>query len=206
MSNPLNSKVLFLNSAWQPLREGCVRDAILAMNSGVGEDKAALALDIEYENEGDEKPSYMNPVSWEEWLKLPIRGFDEIVHSPKISVRAPTVCIAVNYQKIPLHRPRPSRKAIYERDKGRCIYTGKQVPYGQFDLEHIMPKSRGGKDTFENLAVACKEVNNFKGDRTPEEAGLKLLWKPKAPNPVPVSALITQAKHRDWNIFLVKNH
>jgi len=204
--NPLNAKVLMLNSAWQPLRETCVRDAILAMCSGTGDDKAALALDIQFDNDKDDKPAYVNPVGWEEWVTLPIRDSDLAIHSAKLAVRAPTVCIAVNYQKIPLHRPRPSRKSIYERDKGRCIYTGKQVSYGAFDLEHIMPRSRGGKDTFENLAVSCKDINNFKGDRTPEEAGLKLLWKPKAPNAVPVSALITQAKHRDWNMFLVKNH
>jgi len=195
-----------LNSAWQPIRESTVRESLLAMCSDTGDGGAALALDIQFENEDDDKPAYVNPVAWEEWITLPIRESDAVIHSAKLAVRAPTVCIAVNYQKIPLHRPRPSRKTIYERDGGRCIYTGKKLSYGQFDLEHIVPKSRGGKDAFENLAVACKEVNNFKGDRTPEEAGLKLLWKPKAPNPMPVSALITQAKHRDWNIFLVKNH
>jgi 5-methylcytosine-specific restriction endonuclease McrA len=203
----LDSKsVLVLNSAWQPISIKTIREAILSLCSGTGDDKAALALDIQFENEDDEKPSYVNPVGWDEWITLPIRESDAVIHSAKLAVRAPTVCIAVNYQKIPLHRPRPSRKSIYERDKGRCIYTGKQVSYGAFDLEHIMPRSRGGKDTFENLAVSCKDVNNFKGDRTPEEAGLKLLWKPKAPAAMPVSALITQAKHRDWEMFLVKNH
>lgn len=204
MSNPLNSKVLFLNAAWQPIREGTVEDALTDMNSGNGD--VVVALDIHYQSPEDTLPSSVIPTGWEEWVKLPVREYDEAIRTVRMTLRAPTVCIAKNYHKVPMHRPRPSRRAIYERDKGRCIYTGKQVPYGQFDLEHIMPKSRGGKDTFENLAVACKEVNNFKGDRTPEEAGLKLLWKPKAPNPVPVSALITQAKHRDWNIFLVKNH
>lgn len=203
----LDSKsVLVLNSAWQPISIKTIREAILSLCSGIGDDKAALALDIQFENEHDEKPAYVNPVAWDEWITLPIRDSDAVIHSAKLAVRAPTVCIAVNYQKIPLHRPRPSRKSIYERDKGRCIYTGKQVSYGAFDLEHIMPRSRGGKDTFENLAVSCKDVNNFKGDRTPEEAGLKLLWKPKAPAAMPVSALITQAKHRDWEMFLVKNH
>lgn len=73
-----------------------------------------------------------------------------------------------------------SRKNILRRDGYRCQYCGKH--YHHLTIDHVIPKRRGGKDTWENLVSACVRCNNFKGDRTPEEADMPLLKKPKKPH------------------------
>ncbi|HPD33070.1 MAG TPA: HNH endonuclease [Candidatus Kapabacteria bacterium] len=73
-----------------------------------------------------------------------------------------------------------SRKNIFRRDGMQCQYCGKKNV--QLTVDHIIPRSRGGTDTWENLATACVTCNNKKGNRTPEEAGMKLLAIPKKPN------------------------
>ena len=73
-----------------------------------------------------------------------------------------------------------SRKNVIRRDGGKCQYCGKAA--NPLTVDHIMPRSRGGEDTWENLTTACMYCNNKKGDRTPEEARMPLLNKPKRPS------------------------
>ncbi len=213
MSNILDKPiVLALNANWLPIRTCSVRQAILAMNSsGVNNDSAAVGLDIQYKQNSDgsydfSEPLAMIPTPWAEWIKLPVRSIDERVRSALLDVRVPTVVISLGYKKMPNKTFRPSKKTIYERDKGICQYTGKSLSFKQGTLDHITPRSKGGKDTFENLVLACPDINHRKGNKSNEEAGLKLLKKPKAPLPVPAIALITEARSFDWQWFLIKNH
>jgi len=74
-----------------------------------------------------------------------------------------------------------TRKNVWLRDKGLCQYCGKFVPLKDMHWEHVIPKKRGGKTNWQNIACACLKCNQKKADRTPEEAGMKLLRTPKAP-------------------------
>ena len=140
------------------------------------------------------------PVTWEEWITLPIRDQDEAVHTVRGQIRVPTVIVAVNYAKVPKKRPKLCAKAIRERDGNRCQYTGRVLHPNEGSLDHVVPRSRGGKDAWENLVWSAKEVNQRKADRLPHEAGLKLLSVPRAPKELPVSALIrNSAKLRTGN-------
>lgn len=211
MSNILDQPiVLALNSAWLPIGVRSVREAILAMTAcGPSSDRAAVALDIQYKQNEDGSLDFgevvsMIPTDWDEWCKLPVRSHDASVNSARLNLRAPTVVIAKNYHKMPRKSFRPSKKTIYERDKGICQYTGQQLSYGKSTLDHVLAKSKGGKDTFENLVLCAPEVNHAKGNKSNKEAGLKLLRKPVAPLPVPAMALITQARHIDWSWFVNK--
>lgn len=203
---------LCLNADWQPIRTTCPREAILAMNSTgdvKSKDRAAVALDIQYELNEDgtydftKMPNFA-PTGWADWIKLPIRPFDEVINSARFAIRVPTVVIAVHYHKMPMKSFRASKKTIYERDKGVCQYTGQKLSYKEATLDHIHPRSKGGKDTFENLVLSAPKVNHEKGNKSNKEAGLKLLRKPVAPLPVPAIALITEARHADWQWFLAK--
>ena len=200
--------VLSLNRAWQVIGHRTVRQALVALNGG---DSAALppalGLDIAYGRHAGgawdfSRPLYLNPLPWGEWLKLPVRDFDLAVNTPRQAVRVPTVMIATNYAKMPLRAPRLTREAIYERDGGVCQYTGEYVGRGAGNLDHVVPRSRGGRDTFENLVWASCEINALKANRLPHEAGLRLLRRPSAPRPLPVSALIREARHPDWRHFI----
>ena len=104
---------------------------------------------------------------------------------------------------VPKKRPKLCARAIRERDGNRCQYTGALLRPDEGSLDHVLPRSRGGKDTWENLVWSSKEVNTRKGNRLPHEAGLKLLNEPRAPKELPVSALIRNAHGiAEWKLFL----
>ena len=75
-----------------------------------------------------------------------------------------------------------TKRNIYIRDKYRCQYTGKQLKFNEANIDHVVPKAKGGKNTWDNLVVCSKDINSIKGDKTNEEAGLKLIKKPTKPS------------------------
>jgi 5-methylcytosine-specific restriction endonuclease McrA len=111
--------------------------------------------------------------------------------------------VAVNYAKVPKKRPKLCARTIRERDHNRCQYTGRVLRPDEGSLDHVVPRSRGGRDSWENLVWASKEVNQRKADRLPHEAGLKLLTAPRVPKELPVTALLRNAHGvAEWKIFL----
>jgi 5-methylcytosine-specific restriction endonuclease McrA len=192
MSNILNKAiVLVLNRNWQAINVRTPQEAFCMMATNV-----ATGLEIEGED-------HIRPVTWEEWITLPVREQDEAVHTVRGAIRVPTVIVAVNYAKVPKKRPKLSARSIRERDSNRCQYTGRLLRPEEGSLDHAVPRSRGGKDIWENLVWSAKEVNQRKADRLPLEAGLKLLSVPRAPKERPVSALIRNtAEVEDWKLFL----
>jgi hypothetical protein len=80
-----------------------------------------------------------------------------------------------------------SRYMLYKRDHGKCSYCGKEITQKEATIDHITPKSKGGLNVWENLALACKKCNCFKDDRTLKESGMKLLIKPYNPKKCGIS-------------------
>lgn len=159
--------------------------------------KVATALEID-------GASQIRPVSWEEWARLPIRECDHAVRTVRGPIRVPTVIVAVNFAAVPRRRPRLCAKAIRERDGNRCQYTGRLLRPDEGSLDHIRPRSQGGKDEWDNLVWADRAVNARKGNRLPHEAGLKLISVPRAPKEMPVSALIRNVQGiADWDLFVM---
>src|ERR1041384_1808255 len=191
MSDMLNKNiVLVLNRNWQAINTRTPSDAFCQMATNV-----ATALDID----GDS----IRPVSWDEWLTLPIRDQDNAVQTVRGAIRVPTVIVALNYARVPKKRPKLCAKTIRERDGNRCQYTGKLLKPQEGSLDHVLPRSRGGKDEWENLVWSSKDVNARKGNRLPHEAGLKLLNAPRAPEQLPVTALLrTVHGVAEWKLFL----
>src|SRR5262245_137988 len=192
MSEILNkSIVLVLNRNWQAINVRTPQEAFCMMATNV-----ATGLEIEGED-------HMRPVTWEEWIKLPVREQDESVYTVRGEIRVPTVIVAVNYAKVPKKRPKLCARTIRERDRNRCQCTGRVLRPDEGSLDHVVPRSRGGKDAWENLVWSAKEVNQKKADRLPREAGLKLLSVPRAPKERPASALIRNAYEvADWKVFV----
>jgi 5-methylcytosine-specific restriction endonuclease McrA len=192
MNDILNkSLVLVLNRNWQAINIRTPADAFCQMATNV-----ATALDIE----GDE---HIRPVQWAEWITLPVRPQDYVVQTVRGAIRVPTVIVAVNFAKVPKKRPRLCAKSIRERDGNRCQYTGRPLRPDEGSLDHVLPRSRGGADSWENLVWAAKDVNQRKADRLPHEAGLKLLTVPRAPKELPTTELIRNAHGvAEWNLFL----
>ena len=192
MNDILNkATVLVLNRNWQAINVRTPADAFCQMAIN-----AATALDIE----GSDA---MRPVTWAEWLTLPVRANDNAVGTPRGLIRVPTVIVCVNYARVPKKRPTFSARTIRERDRNRCQYTGKTLRVDEGNIDHIIPRSRGGKTTWENCVLASKEINAKKANRLPHEAGLRLLTVPRVPRELPVTMTIRNPHGiADWDPFL----
>jgi 5-methylcytosine-specific restriction endonuclease McrA len=90
----------------------------------------------------------------------------------------PSVIRLKTYRHIPIRLQLVTRKNLYARDGNTCMYCGEKFHGADLTLDHIIPKSRGGDGSWHNLVCACKKCNHRKADRTPEEAGMKLLRRP----------------------------
>lgn len=183
--------VLVLNRNWQAIHTKTPADAFCMMASG-----AATGLDVQ----GDD---FIVPVRWDDWLKLPVREEDRAVQTPRGPVRVPTVIVAANYAKVPVRRPRLGARGIWERDGGVCQYTGRMLAPHEGNIDHVVPRSRGGATSWENCVLSHRDVNSKKGARMPQEAGLRLLRKPHVPKAMPATAFITNHHSiQDWLRFL----
>jgi len=206
--NVIHQPVLCLNGLWQALNTKTVKEALIAMLGGVdGRSPAALAIDMNFPVDGDgnidwDSPEYVQPVDWDTWSKLPVRDYDLAIHTSTMTIRAPRVIIQPNYSKMPVVNPRPTKESIRKRDGGVCQYTGRTLSWREGNIDHVVPRSQGGKNTFENMVWCHKDINSRKADKTPEQAGLKLIRKPKAPRAIPVSSTIQIAHHPSWVHFL----
>ena len=192
MTDILNkATVLVLNRHWQAINVRTPAEAFCQMATNV-----ATGLEIEREE-------HIRPVKWDEWIRLPIREQDEAVHTVRGPIRVPTVIVAVNFGKVPKKRPKLCARSIRERDGNRCQYTGRLLHPHEGSLDHVVPRSRGGRDAWENLVWSAKDVNQRKADRLPQEAGLKLLSVPRAPKELPMTEFIrTKPRVADWELFL----
>ncbi|HSH92715.1 MAG TPA: HNH endonuclease domain-containing protein [Roseimicrobium sp.] len=209
MNDILNKNiVLVLNRNWQAINIRTPADAFCQMATN-----AATALDIEPEGTSEPDPfrtphsgfraSAIRPVKWDEWITLPVREGDNAVRTARGAIRVPAVIVAVNFAKVPKRRPTLNARNIRERDGNRCQYSGRMLHPDEGSLDHVVPRSRGGADTWENLVWSAKDVNQRKADRLPHEAGLKLLATPRAPKELPVTALLRNAHGvAEWKLFL----
>ena len=192
MSSYLDKNVvLVLNRSWQAIATITPVDAFCHMSADT-----AHGLDIQSHD-------HMQPTPWEEWLKLPVRDCDNATGTVRGAVRIPTVLVLTNYAKVPMYRPKFGIRSIWLRDEGRCQYTGRILKPHEGNIDHILPKSRGGATTWTNCVLAWKKVNSRKSNRTPEEAGLRLLRRPAVPRALPVTQLLRNLYDiPDWHPFL----
>ena len=134
-----------------------------------------------------------------------VSEYDETVHSPSFEMRIPSVISLKEY--VPVNRkPAFTRFNVFLRDGFRCQYSGQRLPAEQLTFDHVMPRSRGGRTSWDNVVTASGEMNLRKADRTPSEADMQLLRTPRQPT---VAELQRQARkfppnflHESWNDFL----
>ena len=126
------------------------------------------------------------------------------LHSARVAIRLPSVIRLLEYRRIPHQTRALSRKNILLRDRNTCQFCGAVFPSSELTLDHVVPRSRGGRSSWENLVACCYRCNNSKGDRTPEEAGLKLARKPRPFTLHTSRQLMRLIGHRDerWRKYL----
>jgi 5-methylcytosine-specific restriction endonuclease McrA len=171
-----SSKVLLLNVTYEPLRVISVRRAVNLMLRG-----AAVGVE----------------------------GIAARLRTPSTVFEVPSVLRLKYYVRVPRRGAVWSRHGVLNRDGYRCIYCGlglgetrkgQRLHKSDFTIDHIVPRSRGGRNTWGNTASSCRWCNNRKGGRTPHEAGMRLRWEPKTPR---VDYLVVSGNvPSEWKIYL----
>lgn len=184
----LNLPVLLLNRYFAPVSVATARRAFVLLYGG-----AAQAV-----SEGGDTYDFSS------WLTLPPRGNDDLLPIVGGSVRVPRVLHLMRYERTPRANVRLSRRNLMIRDQFQCQYCGRRPSQRDLNLDHVVPRSRGGVDTWENLVVSCRSCNLKKGRRTPVEAGMTLLRQPHAPrwSTATQILLLTRKPYEEWDPFL----
>lgn len=170
----LEGQVLVLNRSWVAVNITPVRRALTLLFQG----QARVVHPIDY-----------SLYEFEDWCELSRfrENFDggRFIHTPSLQIRLPEVILLSVFNGFVRREVRLSRRNIFERDRNTCQYCGKRFSKPDLTIDHVLPRSRGGRDTWENLVLACVRCNLRKGSRTPDEAHMHLLRKPSAPRWLP---------------------
>ncbi len=183
----LNSKVLVLNRSFLPVHITSVKRAFALLYQGV-----ARAVDEQYRT-----------FDFDSWRSLSIELHQEQIGVVDGFIRVPRVLLLTAYERVPRRHVRFSRFNIFARDGNTCQYCGRRLPRTELNLDHVIPRSRGGTSGWGNIVCSCHSCNRRKGGRTPEEAGMRLVRKPQRPQWTPFSAeLFSLKRYREWMPYL----
>ncbi|XXF80979.1 HNH endonuclease [Myxococcaceae bacterium GXIMD 01537] len=181
----IESAVLVLNRNYQPVHVTTVKRAFSLLYQGV-----ARAIDTQYKL-----------YEFEDWAALSISG--ECITTVNRTIRVPRVLVLSAYEYLPRGRVRFSRLNIYARDHDTCQYCGRTLPRSELNLDHVQPRSQGGKTTWENVVCSCVPCNLRKGGRTPEQASMALLKVPARPRWTPLfRGIVKRVTYKEWLPFL----
>ena len=128
---------------------------------------------------------------------------DDWIRSVNFEIQVPRVIRLLFYDRVPRKTIRLNRNAVLARDGHRCQYCGRRLPAHLLSLDHVIPQSRGGMGTWENIVCACLKCNVRKGGRTPREAHMRLIRKPFRPKRSPMLAQkLNSPKYESWGVWL----
>ena len=128
---------------------------------------------------------------------------DDYVRTVNFEIQAPRVIRLLGYDRLPRQKVKFNRRNLFARDGNKCQYCGKKFPTSELSLDHVMPRSRGGQATWENIVCACVRCNVRKGGRTPTEANMRLYRDPIRPKTSPALSLkLKHRKYESWKSFL----
>ena len=197
-SAAMQTSVLALNRLYLAIHVVSARRAFCLLCKGLAEvvhveDGTYLAYDFE---------------GWREYCSLRIamgeaHDTDDWIAAVNFRIQIPRVVRLLNYDRVPRNAVKFSRRNVFLRDEHRCQYCGRRFGVHNLSLDHVIPRSRGGQTTWENIVAACLKCNVQKGGRTPKEAGMTLCRPPHKPaqNPV-LSHQLSTPKYACWKNFL----
>ena len=185
----LEGCVLVLNRLWQPVNITSARSAVGLLYCG-----RVRALDEDYAAH-----------DWNDWVGLPPASGSngDVLHSVSLRIRIPRVVQLLLYDRTPHVNIKFTRANIYLRDQYRCQYCGRSGKSADLNIDHMIPRSRGGSSDWENVVVACVSCNRRKGNHLPEEVGMRPARVPRRPRWQPVISLSQAMQpHPQWRPFL----
>lgn len=192
MNSVLDRPVLVLNRYWQPVHTCSVRRSLHLLCTG-----HAQVVQVD----GDEMYQSHDFGSW-----LRISGTvagGERIHSARISLIVPKVVVLSLYDRLPRLEVKFSRRNVFLRDKFTCQYCARTLPETQLNLDHVTPRDKGGRTTWENIVTSCFRCNTRKANKLPHEAGMHPRSKPFAPRWRPLFGLQEAGlADESWNHFI----
>ena len=191
MSVALNNQVLVLNRLWQAVNICSVERAMALLYT----DHAQVVNETEGE---------FSTFSFQEWCDLSTaEPHDEMIHSISLRIRIPRVIVLLFFDRLPRKEVKFTRNNLFERDHNMCQYCGKRFERCDLNIDHVVPRQRGGATTWTNVVCSCVPCNRRKGSRTPEEAGMHLLREPRKPKWRPfVEIKFGRQTHQSWRHFI----
>jgi 5-methylcytosine-specific restriction endonuclease McrA len=183
----MNGAVLVLNRNFQPVHITSVKRGFSMLYQGI-----ARAIDDQY-----------RLYDFSNWAELAVARDDDCISTIARPLRIPRVLVLSAFEKLPQIRVRLTRMNIYARDENTCQYCGKKGKRGELNIDHVVPRTLGGRTTWDNVVCSCITCNLKKGGRTPEQAGLRLSKKPVRPRWTPMFRGNGRVgPHRSWIPFL----
>lgn len=191
---PSVARVLVLNRNWQPVNIVGVRRAF----SLLWQDHARVI---------DTFSGSFSPLGATDWIAISLESQPrpgwETISTVRFNLLVPKVLLLNEFDRMPMTEVKFNRENIFVRDQYTCQYTGRRCRPSELTLDHVIPRERGGKTSWENIVTCTREVNNLKANRLPHEAGLKLIRKPRRPRWRPfVSVVMDSPMEKDWAHFL----
>jgi 5-methylcytosine-specific restriction endonuclease McrA len=188
MGDVLAIPVLVLNRHFEAVQLTTARRAFVLLYGG-----AAQALDEDGET-----------YEFHVWRTLPLREQDDVIPIVGGGLRVPRVVHLQRYDRTPRLTVRLTRRNLMFRDAHQCQYCGKRPPLRELNIDHVLPRSRGGPDSWENLVTACRVCNLRKGWKTPDEANMRLARRPFRPKWTTTAQILLGASSRfkEWDPFL----
>lgn len=192
MTSHLNQHVLVLNRLWQAVNITTVKRALTLVFQG----HAQVVL--------NRQDGSFQTFDFTQWHTLSAEEpHDESIHTVSVRIRVPRVILLAMFDRLPKKEVKFTRHNIFERDKNTCQYCGKQFERRDLNLDHVIPRDRGGPTSWENIVCSCIECNTRKGNHTPREAGMSLIRKPKKPRWRPFLQINFNLSHHDsWKHFI----
>jgi hypothetical protein len=148
------------------------------------------------------------PMRAEEWVAFSMRPGDpprgaEYFRTIRLHIILPKILLLNDFDRLPMSEVKFNRQSIFERDNFTCQYTGRVCRPKDLTLDHVIPRDRGGRTTWENIVTCAREINVRKANRLPHEAGLRLLRKPERPRWRPFVAIAAGSRiDGSWAHFL----
>jgi 5-methylcytosine-specific restriction endonuclease McrA len=182
----LDGQVLVLNRLFQAVQVTSVRRALTLLYKG-----QVKAVDAAYAT-----------YDFSDWQDIPVPPQSSYVRTPTREILIPHVIQLLQFDRVPRQEVKFSRANIYLRDQNRCQYCGRKFSSSELSLDHVVPISRGGKSTWENVVCACLPCNVRKGNKLLIESDMKLIRLPQRPRWHPLHRLHGRHFPEIWKNFL----
>lgn len=183
----LQERALVLNSYWTAVGTTSVRKALCLLYRS-----AARAV----------HPADSTVHDFESWASLEVHDGEPCIRAVRYRIRVPEILLLSEYDRVPRRKVTFSRRNVYRRDRNICQYCGARPPLEDLTVDHVLPRSRGGRTNWTNCVLSCVKCNRRKSNRTLTEAGVRLIREPREPTWSPCLSIPHGQQKESWAPYI----